>query len=63
MSFITDNIVSIWFAPLVIYILIPLITLALYLFWRFIYFMFNPLESRGKKKVPEEVAGELDDIS
>ena len=62
MSFTTENIVYIWLAPLVIYILFPLATLAMYFLWRFVYFMFNPLESRGKKKVAEEVTGELDEI-
>jgi TRAP-type mannitol/chloroaromatic compound transport system permease small subunit len=62
MSFVTDNIVSIWLAPLFFYILIPFIALTVYLFWRFIYFMFNPLESRGKKKATKEVAGDLDEI-
>jgi hypothetical protein len=63
MSFTTENIVYIWLAPLVIYILFPLATLAMYCFWRFVYFMFNPLRSRVKDNVPDVEVGDLEEIA
>ena len=59
----TDIIVYIWLAPLVIYILFPFVTLSMYLVWRLVYVLFNPLGSRMKEDVPEIVAGNVEEIA
>jgi hypothetical protein len=44
-----DYIVYIWLIPLVLFILLPLSMLVVYLFVRFLHFMFFPKRMRGLK--------------
>jgi len=62
MSNIPDYIVYIWLAPLVLYVVIPVLTLTVYLVGRLVHFMLFPKRVLQEEKGLAVPAGEFENI-